>query len=304
MNKFISNGKLMITGEYLVLYGALALAVPLNRKQSMQAEPFDEPVIRWKSRVFGKQWFEAVYETEGIRIKHTSSWKTAIFVQRIIKAAVGLNPAILHENTGFTIVNDLDFHLEWGFGSSSTLISNVAYWFGVDPYALHRKVSRGSGYDIACARSSKPILFRIGNHKPEIQSVSFDAGLTEKIYFVYLGRKQDSTSSVDHFLSSGKINAQKIERISEISNLISANLSLPDFINLIDEHENILSSVLGKPGIKNTLFQDFEGSIKSLGAWGGDFIMAVTENTREYVNHYFLKSGLSVIFPYRDIALS
>ncbi len=57
----------------------------------------------------------------------------------------------------------LDFPRDWGLGSSSTLINNVAQWAQVDPFDLHFKVSNGSGYDIACANEDSPIVYSTQN---------------------------------------------------------------------------------------------------------------------------------------------
>ena len=51
-------------------------------------------------------------------------------------------------------------------------------------------------------------------------------------------------------------------------------------------------------------FTDFEGEMKSLGAWGGDFFMAATEWNEETVRKYFINKGLDVIFKYDDIVRS
>jgi len=48
------------------------------------------------------------------------------------------------------------------------------------------------------------------------------------------------------------------------------------------------------------LFSDFSGSIKSLGAWGGDFVLvAHSENPTAY----FKEKGYEVIFSYHQMVL-
>ena len=46
---FKSNGKFLLTGEYLVLKGATALALPLKKGQSLDVEILDgnEGLIHW-----------------------------------------------------------------------------------------------------------------------------------------------------------------------------------------------------------------------------------------------------------------
>jgi hypothetical protein len=49
------------------------------------------------------------------------------------------------------------------------------------------------------------------------------------------------------------------------------------------------------------LFNDYKGAIKSLGAWGGDFIL-VTGN--EDSISYFKKKGYNTIIPYSKMVLN
>ena len=51
--KIKSNGKFLLTGEYLVLKGATSLALPLKFGQSMEVETLDknENLIHWDASV-------------------------------------------------------------------------------------------------------------------------------------------------------------------------------------------------------------------------------------------------------------
>ena len=63
MNTFYSNGKLLLTGEYLVLEGATALAVPTKFGQDLSVEKIKEPqLIGGSFTNKGDCWFEAVFE--------------------------------------------------------------------------------------------------------------------------------------------------------------------------------------------------------------------------------------------------
>ena len=50
-------------------------------------------------------------------------------------------------------------------------------------------------------------------------------------------------------------------------------------------------------------FNDFEGEIKSLGAWGGDFFLVATEWDEGKVKKYFDSKDLNIVFRYNDIVL-
>jgi hypothetical protein len=52
--------------------------------------------------------------------------------------------------------------------------------------------------------------------------------------------------------------------------------------------------------VKEALFPDFKGVLKSLGAWGGDFILAIS---KENPKDYFASKGYETIIPYSEMIL-
>ncbi len=52
--------------------------------------------------------------------------------------------------------------------------------------------------------------------------------------------------------------------------------------------------------IQDQLFPDFDGFVKSLGAWGGDFVMAGGEGD---IPSYFRVKGYGTVLRYRDMVL-
>ncbi len=299
-----SNGKFLITGEYLVMKGALALATPLSAGQGLQVTESTQPGrISWKSYVRGALWFEAVYSTPDFGIITTGDKQKANFLAELLTRALALNPAALQSDTGYDVVSHIGFDINWGLGSSSTLIANIAKWFQVDPFALHFAVSSGSGYDIACASAQSPILYQLINQKPKIQPIPFNPNFSENIWFVYLGEKQDSANSILNF--SGRIASAKkeVDLISTLTKEIVAAGSLGDFDRLIAEHEQIISAVLGIPALKQTTFSDFDGEMKSLGAWGGDFMMVTWRHDEASLREYLGQKGLKTCFSFKEIVL-
>ncbi|MFM7896029.1 MAG: GHMP kinase, partial [Flavobacterium sp.] len=65
-------------------------------------------------------------------------------------------------------------------------------------------------------------------------------------------------------------------------------------------HEIIMSDVLEMETIQEKFFHDFEGMIKSLGAWGGDFVMVIS---KENPKDYFKNKGYSVVLEYEEMIL-
>jgi hypothetical protein len=77
--------------------------------------------------------------------------------------------------------------------------------------------------------------------------------------------------------------------------------TIQSFATAIQKHEVQMSIILETHTIKESLFPDFNGVIKSLGAWGGDFVMAIaTENPTDY----FVSKGYKTIVPYNEMILS
>ena len=291
-----SSGKVLLTGEYVILDGALSLASPTKYGQYLKLEENQSNLINWKSINYdGKIWFECTIKNENLEIKSTSSKKVSETLIRIINLIREYNPSFL-KNHGSNILTNLTFNKNWGLGSSSTLISNLAKLSGVDPYVLNNKIFKGSGYDIACANSISPIVYQLKKGQNIIDEVSFKPPFHEKIYFIYLNKKQSSISEIENY--NNKASDSIINEINNITSMILQCNTIEAYDELIESHELIISKLISKPTIKETLFKDFNGSIKSLGAWGGDMIM-VTSHIDPIT--YFKKKGYSTIFKYEEL---
>ena len=292
-----SSGKVLLTGEYIILNGALSLASPTKFGQHLKFEENQSNLINWKSFNYdGNIWFECSIKNENLEIKSTSSKKISNTLIKIINHIRDYNPSFLKEN-GSDILTNLTFDKNWGLGSSSTLISNLAKLSGVDPYILNNKIFSGSGYDIACADSISPIVYQLNKDQKTIDEVSFKPSFYEKIYFIYLNNKQSSISEIENY-NKNRASDSIIKEISNITSTILKCNSIEEFNKLIVSHELIISNLISKSTVKETLFKDFNGSIKSLGAWGGDMIMATSYDDP---NKYFREKGYSTILKFDEL---
>ena len=312
MNTFYSNGKLLLTGEYVVLDGALSLAVPTKQGQSLIIENINEPKIIWKSLdekgvIWFKDQFEFELKTNEI-LNQTKDNETTHRLIQILNAAKQLNSEFLKNNKGFQITTKLDFPSNWGLGTSSTLINNIAQWANVDAYKLLKKTFGGSGYDIACTQYNKPltyqlktankILNQVQDEKRIIKEVNFNPSFKEHLYFVHLNKKQNSRDGIKHYHENKSDSKSAVFEISEITkNMISCN-NLKDFEVLINQHENIISKLTKQTPVKTLLFSDFKGQIKSLGAWGGDFVLVTSSSNP---TKYFKEKGFKTIISYQNM---
>ncbi|MBK9292190.1 MAG: GHMP kinase [Bacteroidetes bacterium] len=306
---FRSNGKLLISGEYVVLRGALALAIPLRLGQTLEVqrdEAHGHPHILWNAFSPGnKLWFRASYELPTFDIIGTSDRDKSVRLQTILLTLNSLKPEAFDAQYSYRVITRLEFEPQWGFGSSSTLLASLARWAKCDPYTLLNLSIGGSGYDIACASSSKPILYRREGIRPVIRQAAFFPPFHDKLYFVYQGQKQDSNHQIVNFnrLTENLDLAEIIGKVSAISQKMAETSSQAEFGSLMHAHEQLLSGLLKIPPVK-TFFPDFEGELKSLGAWGGDFMLALCDKGDDYVQEYFAGQQLDTIFKYSELALN
>ena len=292
-----SNGKVLLTGEYVILDGALSLAAPTKFGQHLKFQENLSNLINWKSKNFdGNIWFECLITSDTLKVKSTSSQKISNTLVEIINFIREYNPAFL-KNCGSDISTNLTFEKNLGLGSSSTLISNLSKISGVNPYTINNKIFKGSGYDIACAESISPILYKLDKDQKIINEVSFKPSFNEHIYFVYLNKKQNSISEIEKY-NKNKASNSIINEISDITSEILVCNSIDRFNKLIEAHELIISKLISKQTVKDLLFKDFDGYIKSLGAWGGDMIMVTSQIDP---SKYFIEKGYSTIFKFKEL---
>ncbi|WP_395046392.1 GYDIA family GHMP kinase [Flavobacterium sp.] len=299
---FYSNGKLLITGEYVVLDGAIALALPTKMGQNLVVENGSDKKIVWKSYDFdGSIWFDDTILFSDIVNKKSfenNAVKTTLI--EILHESYKLSPVFINESDGYIVSTNLTFPKFWGLGTSSTLINNIASWLQIDAFALLRNAFGGSGYDIACAQNNSAILYQLANEKPLVKTISFNPVFKENIYFVYLNKKQSSKTAIANYRSKQGDIAKVIPTINEITEVLINTTDLQEFTKQIEKHEVLMSEILEMQTVKQSLFPDFDGIIKSLGAWGGDFVMVISENNPI---DYFATKGYDVVVSYDEIIL-
>ncbi|PZD77774.1 GYDIA family GHMP kinase [Mesonia sp. K7] len=305
MNKkcFRANGKLLLTAEYLVLDHAKAIALPTKLGQTLEVEMLKDQFIIWESFLPQQQkWNSATFKISSQTIEIESEKNEfSLQLQQILQVLLDAKPILFREK-GYHFTTHLEFDKNWGLGSSSTLIYNLATWANINPYLLLEKTFGGSGYDIACAGIDQPIFYQRNGIQPKIEVTEFRPNFSDQLFFVYLNQKKNSREAIKHYQQLDARTKQeaitKINRISE--EVLSPVLALSEFENLITQHEIILSEVLELPTIKQQLFSDYPKAIKSLGAWGGDFILATGNQEQQ---SYFIKKGYHTVIPFKEMIL-
>ncbi len=305
MEHFYSHGKLLLTGEYVVLDGALALAVPSKYGQSLTIEKGAAGLLKWTSLDENNEiWFSTVFTIHDneLTIGNTSLNELSERLLQIFNAAKQLNPKFLTEDVGYQVSTILEFPKNWGLGTSSTLITNIAQWAKIDPYTLLEFTFGGSGYDIACASATKSLTYHLehiqNNIQRHINTVDFTPPFMENLYFVFLNQKQNSRDGIKQYRQHTTNVSVEIESINTITQRMIDCPSLSSFQQLINDHEQIISTLIKETPIKKRLFNDFNGSIKSLGAWGGDFVLVASNKNP---SSYFKAKGYDIILSYTDM---
>jgi mevalonate kinase len=308
--QFYSNGKLLLSGEYFVLKGSKSLALPTSCGQEMEVEALNEPQLIWQSYDNqGNCWLEAVFELPKLRLinatfdaeKDGGQLGVAEKLFEILLVTRKLNPEFLNITSGYSVKTHLTFPRYWGLGTSSTLINNLANWADINPYELLQNTFGGSGYDLACAQYNSPIFYQRRKDEIVVKEIDFDPVFKDQLYFVYLNKKRNSQEAIKEFTTITRSLESEIDAISELSDAFLNCRELPEFERLLSDHEQIVAKTLGVDPIQKSLFADYFGQIKSLGAWGGDFILA-TGNTA--TPSYFNQKGFQTVIPYANLIIS
>jgi len=306
IESYYGHGKLLITGEYFVLDGAKALAVPTKFGQSLRVTTLhaNENLLYWVAlNNQNKPWLNLVFDTTDFSCINAKQDEAERLV-RILQQARKLNPDFLTSGFDTAVETRLEFPNQWGLGTSSTLIHCVASWAKVDGYELLKHTIGGSGYDVACAAAHAAILYRISGAKAETAEIQWLPRFSNNIFFAYLGKKQLSSEGIQYYKTKLQDKTYAIAGLNRITDSMLACDDLKEFERLINEHEDLIAEQLKMPKVKELLFADYWGSVKSLGAWGGDFVMLTNQRSVDDLKAYLIEKNISIVFSWNELILS
>jgi mevalonate kinase len=296
MAEYYSNGKLILMGEYAVMHGADAVCLPLKTGQKLITSPSNDQLIHWrwsyKTDILSSFSLEASTLQPIHSNKGDSSWSI-----RLLQLIRQFSPEFLTQGCNLEFINH--FPAEWGLGSSSATISSLCRMAGVDPFDVNFSLMGGSGADIAATTAQRWFLYRKQQLKPQIWELPFIFPFVENTYFIYSGKKQATAS---HLISK---NLKQDDPVwfsinPYIYRFIMAS-SLPEVMQIIHDHESIIAGAVNMSPIGDT-FTDFPGKVKSLGAWGGDFFMAISQQNENFIKTYFQNKGYTKILNWKEMA--
>ncbi|SIS96993.1 Mevalonate kinase [Chryseobacterium ureilyticum] len=298
MNAIFSPGKLMLTSEYFAIDGALVLAVPTKLGQEFFFEEKDDnqSLIFWEALHQNKPWLKAVIDYKNWQILETNIPLSAEFILKTLKNVQQLSTIKFKKDFTYHLKTNLQFPADFGLGSSSTLMNNLAEWAEIDPFYLNTISLGGSGYDIAVAKEKSAVLFQ---SKPEIkfEKVDFNPSFKNELIFIHLNQKQDSREGINLYKSKNKF-PELINEFSDITKKILLCNELDNFSELMMIHERKISDFIEIPTVKERLFSDCPSFVKSLGAWGGDFVMSAKFGGYK---DYFWEKGFTTVFEWSNI---
>jgi mevalonate kinase len=301
MNSYFAHGKLLLSAEYMVMHGSKALALPLvkgqtlEKRQSENRQSFD-----WDAYAGDELWFSARFDPGSLRILETNHQEMAERLQEMIRACIELMPDFQRDLFRWDALTRLDFPPEYGFGSSSTLTALLAEWAEVNPLDLHFMVSEGSGYDVACALAEGPILYRLRDQSPHYQHISFHPAFRDQLYLAWLGKKQPTVTHLEQITGRTGPSYETIHQFSQMTMAMVEATTLSEFRLVMEEHEEALSQILGMERV-SAKFDGLPGSVKSLGAWGGDFVMIASEADEKSLKGYLGTRDIQVVYKYNDL---
>lgn len=301
MGEIYSPGKLMLTSEYFAVDGALVLAVPtrLGQEFFFEEKQDEKSLVFWEAYHQNKLWLKAVIDYKSWKILETNIVLSAEFILKTLKNVQGLSSTKFKNTDSYHLKTNLQFPADFGLGSSSTLMNNLAEWSQVDPFHLNSISLGGSGYDIAVANAKSAVLFQ---NKPEIhfEKINFSPIFKNELIFIHLNQKQDSREAINLYRS--KIRSQNlVNEFSDLTRKILLCNELQKFSELMMIHEQKISDFIEITTVKSRFFADCPSFVKSLGAWGGDFVMS---SKFDGFKDYFWGKGFTTIFEWDDIIYS
>ncbi len=293
------HGKLLLTAEYAVLDGACALALPTVKGQKFTITQKDQAnTVIWQALdCEGKLWFWAEIRTSDWTVIKTNETGSARAIIQLLKAIHAQNPSMFPSGSGLKIKCQLEFPQDWGLGSSSTLIAAMAEWSKTDPYWLSKKTFGGSGYDLAAANMNGPFIYQLSENGPKIKTTPLNWPFKDQLYFIHRNKKQNSRESIAHYRNRS-INEAWLNQINDLTQEFVQARDAQDFGQLIRAHESAIAGALNLIPVKQELFPDFKGEIKSLGGWGGDFMLALGPKSSP---DYFKAKGFPTVISFADM---
>lgn len=281
MRTYFSHGKVLLIGEYAVMAGVEALALPVAQGQWM--EVWDMPAkgvsrLVWQGKeADGTVWFECRIDTDIMHISESTDEGVAKTLVKLLREVQVHRPDLFSGRT-LRIETLCEFNRNHGLGSSSTLVANISKWSGVDAFVLQEAAFGGSGYDVAVGLLGRPLVYWKEGDAACWSKWSLDPGMCESWYLAFPGSKQNSRSSlagVRDKLEAFKTDTMLLQQMNAVVNAVKQPRSLPLAEAMLEMWQALLHQRLDLPRAWDDLqLEPIQGGLcKWLGAWGGDVLL-------------------------------
>lgn len=330
-------GKILLSGEYAVLDGATAVGLASRLGQSIEVYRGKVPgTLQWTALDHLKSpWLEVNYnlhnglwtieqtistlhapneQAERLRQWLQEAWNLMSAPTQTAGNSLNLWNTLLQEQ-GLEVQTRLDFPRHWGLGSSSSAIALIATWLGVDARRLYALTQNGSGYDLEVALQNSSILYELpqpldgsrsssGNGSgPSVQRINYRLPVGGQLWLVDTGGKQISSGEVIRYRNlDPNRRLACVSEISDLSKALAACGEVPVMMQDLARHDAIMEGLLGQTCLHRIAGQGFPGRLKSLGAWGGDLFLAVSDHPDEAVDWLQNQEGWR-LHPFEQIIL-
>ena len=255
---FKSNGKILLSSEYLVMDGAKSIALPARLTQDLIVSKCDKNTIEWFSHDMDNNlWYEDRFFVKNNNLVCES--EKNVTSQKIISLFNHLSKTHKLANLlGNKFETRLNFKKDWGLGTSSTFVNNLAKWAKVDPYQLLFSTFKGSGYDIACCDLNHPIIFKKTSESIDVKKIKFKPPFIKNLFLIHLGKKQNTQLSIENYSKKKFDRIGLIKKINTITDEFIKCNELIHFEELIQEHESIISKATSITPIQNSNLSDYK----------------------------------------------
>jgi len=274
-----AHWKILLSGEYMILDWAVGCWLSTCHGQTLEVKEITSniPVIHRKAEEQWKIRFEWIYDKKNNIWTSSSSDDVARYLSHLFLFGIKNNKVLHSDNKSYEVKTHLSYPRNRWLWSSSTIIYLYAQLIEANPFDVHmHQHPSGSGYDIACAWASWPLLFEKTDKNPFLVTpINWKPSFHKNLYFVYSWKKQNThESSVD-------------ERSS-----------------LIIEHEKIIAQHLGATPIQTTRFADNDSIVvKSLWWWGWDFLLVTWKWEKSDLIKYMNEKHITHIFTWDEFIL-
>ena len=226
--------------------------------------------IQWQSFDFeGKEWMNCHFSLADEAETLASVIRPLHQMLRLIAAN---RPDLCSPDLDLHVRIKASFRKEWGLGSSSALIANLAHWSQTDPFALMDVSFPGSGYDVAAAFQDVPLLYRIDENKRTTAPLPAFPEFLSEYRVVFLVKKVNSRESVFETRERIPLLNEYLPKLNRYGMEALQSTTPATFNHCMLMYEEILADTLGLEPT-GSQFADYQGLVKSLGAWGGDAVL-------------------------------